>query len=75
MFEKIRDIIAEELSIAKEKVTMEAKLTEDLGADSLDAVELIMAIEDAFDIQVSDEAAEKIECVGDIVKYVESIKK
>jgi acyl carrier protein len=71
MFEKIRDIIVETLSCEEDDVTMEATLTGDLGADSLDAVELNMAIEDAFEISIPDEELANFETVGDIVTYVE----
>ena len=71
MFEKVQAIIANELGIDKEKITMESRLAEDLGADSLDAVELIMALEDAFGIEVDDEAATKIKKVSDIVEFLE----
>lgn len=75
MFEKIKALIVKELGIDESKITMEARLSEDLGADSLDAVELIMAIEDEFNIEVNDEAAQDIQKVADIVKFVEeSIK-
>lgn len=72
MFEKVRDLIADELDVDVEEVTREAKLADDLGADSLDAVELIMAIEDEFDIEVSDEEAQKFKTVGQIVEYIET---
>jgi acyl carrier protein len=71
MFERIRNLIAEELDVDVEEVTLEAKLDDDLGADSLDAVELIMAIEDEFDIEVSDEEAQKFKTVKQIVDYIE----
>lgn len=70
-FEKVKALIAKELSIDENKITMESKLLEDLGADSLDSVELIMAIEDEFDVQVSDEVAQNIHKVADIVEYLE----
>ncbi|HKM30434.1 MAG TPA: acyl carrier protein [Bacilli bacterium] len=70
-FEKVKALIAKELSIDENKITMESKLLEDLGADSLDSVELIMAIEDEFDVQVSDEVAQNIRKVSDIVEYLE----
>lgn len=70
-FEKVRKIIAKELNLNEDDITLESKLSEDLGADSLDAVELIMAIEDEFGIQVSDEAAQKIRTVKDIVDYLD----
>ena len=70
-FDKIKDIIVEQLDVEEEAVTMETHLMKDLEADSLDAVEIIMAIEEEFDIEVPDEEAEKFQIVGDIVKYVE----
>ncbi|MDI9506895.1 MAG: acyl carrier protein [Bacillota bacterium] len=70
-FEKVRKIIAKELNYNEEDIKLESKLSEDLGADSLDAVELIMAIEDEFGIQVSDDAAQKIRTVKDIVDYLD----
>lgn len=75
VFERIKEMIVEELNVPADKITMEAKLSEDLGADSIDAVELIMNIEDEFSIQVSDEEAQNIKTVGDLVKYVESLNK
>ena len=71
-FEKVRSIIAKELNYNEEDIKLESKLSEDLGADSLDAVELIMAIEDEFGVQVSDEAAQKIRTVKDIVDYLDN---
>ncbi|WP_027399489.1 acyl carrier protein [Anaerovorax odorimutans] len=71
MFEKIREIIVEQLGVDESAVTLETQLMKDLEADSLDAVEIIMAIEDEFDIEVPDEDAEKFQCIGDITKYVE----
>jgi acyl carrier protein len=73
VFEKIRAMIVEDLNVPEEKVTLEARLAEDLGADSIDAVELIMNIEEAFNIEVSDEQAQSIKTVGDLVKYIESL--
>lgn len=75
MFEKIKAIIVEELGISASKVTMDAKLIEDLGADSLDAVNLIMALEDEYGVEISDEDARKLVTVGDIVNYAEKISK
>ncbi|TVP85884.1 MAG: acyl carrier protein [Acholeplasmataceae bacterium] len=74
VFERVKAMIVEELNVPEEKVTMEARLAEDLGADSIDAVELIMNIEDAFSIQVSDEEAQGIKTVGDLVKYIEALQ-
>ena len=71
MFEKVQAIIANELGIDKDQITMESRLAEDLGADSLDAVELIMALEDEFGIEVDDEAATKIKKGSDIVEFLE----
>jgi acyl carrier protein len=73
VFEKIKAMIVEDLNVPEEKVTLEARLAEDLGADSIDAVELIMNIEEAFNIEVSDEQAQSIKTVGDLVKYIESL--
>jgi acyl carrier protein len=69
--DKVRDIIVEQLGVNPEQVTLEAKFIEDLGADSLDIVELVMALEEEFGIDVSDEEAEKLLSVGDVVRYVE----
>ncbi|MGI6751354.1 MAG: acyl carrier protein [Anaerovoracaceae bacterium] len=71
VFEKIRDIIVEQLSVDDDLVTISTHLMKDLEADSLDAVEIIMAIEDEFEIEIPDEEAEAFQSVGDIVKYVE----
>ena len=73
-FEKVKEIIVETISVDEDKVTMEAKLADDLGADSLDAVELNMALEEAFDISISDEDLMKFVTVGDIVNHIESVK-
>lgn len=69
--EKIKEIIVDQLGVNADQVTREAKMIEDLGADSLDAVELVMAIEEEFGIEVPDEEAEKLTMVGDIVTYVD----
>jgi acyl carrier protein len=74
-FDKIKEIIVDQLGVEEEAVTMETHLMKDLEADSLDAVEIIMAIEEEFDIEVPDEEAEKFQVVGDIVKYVEEASK
>ena len=68
------DIIVEQLSVEKDKVVPEASFVDDLGADSLDLVELIMAMEEKFDIEIPDEDAEKIVTVQDAVKYVDNLK-
>ena len=67
---KVKDIIAEELGVEKEKLTNEASFMEDLGADSLDTVELVMAFEKEFDIDIPDEEAEKLRTVGDALNYL-----
>jgi acyl carrier protein len=72
MFDKIKEVIAEKLSVDVEEVTMESSFVEDLGADSLDIVELIMALEDEFDIEIPDEDAEKIATVSDVVEYIKT---
>lgn len=74
IFERVKELIVEELNVPVEKIAMEARLAEDLGADSIDAVELIMKIEDEFELQVSDEEAQNIKTVGDLVKYIEAAK-
>lgn len=74
VFDQVKDIIVEELSVEANLITMEARLSEDLGADSIDAVELIMKIEDTFEVSVSDEQAQAIKSVGDIVRYLEENK-
>lgn len=68
---KVKDIIAKQLGVDMEKVTPEASFIEDLGADSLDTVELVMAFEEAFNIEIPDEDAEKILKVQDAVKYID----
>ena len=70
--EKIQEIIASQLGVDAEEVTPEASFVDDLGADSLDTVELIMALEEEFDIEIPDEEAEKIATVGDAISYIES---
>jgi len=68
--EKVKDIIVEQLGV-KEQVTPQASFIEDLGADSLDIVELVMAFEEEFGVEVPDEDAEKLQTVGDVIKYIE----
>lgn len=71
VFEKIRDIIVDQLKLEETMVTMDTNLMKDLEADSLDAVEIIMGIEEKFDLEIPDEEAETFQLVGDLVKYVE----
>ena len=68
---KVIEIVSKQLGVAKDKITRESSFVNDLGADSLDTVELVMEIEDAFDLSIPDDAAEKIQTVGDAIKYVE----
>lgn len=68
--ERVKDIIVEQLGVNADQVTPEAKFIEDLGADSLDTVELVMAFEEEFGVEVPDEEAEKLQSVGDVVKYI-----
>jgi acyl carrier protein len=69
--EKIKSIIAEQLGVKQEEVTENAKFIDDLGADSLDTVELVMALEEEFGIEIPDEDAEKMTTVGEAIKYIE----
>ena len=73
IFDKVKAVILEELDVAEAKVTLDAKLKEDLGADSIDAVQIIMALEDAFDIRLEDDNLEKITTVGDIVNFIQQV--
>ncbi len=70
VFEKVKNIIVEQLGVTDTSVTMEASFIDDLGADSLDIVELVMAIEEEFDIEIPDSDAEKVVTVGDVVDYI-----
>ena len=70
--ERVIDIVAEQLGVDKEKITPETSFVNDLGADSLDTVELVMELEEEFDINIPDDAAEKIQTVGQAVQYIEN---
>ena len=72
VFEKVKEIIVEQLGVEEEEITMESSFIDDLGADSLDIVVLIMAIEEEFDMEIPDEEAEKITSVGDVVDYIKA---
>lgn len=74
VFERVKQIIVDQLGVEEEEVTLEASFVDDLGADSLDIVELVMALEEEFEIQIPDEDAEKIRKVGEAVKYIEEHK-
>ena len=73
--QRVKDIIVEQLGVKPDQVTPEAKFIEDLGADSLDTVELVMALEEEFGIEVPDEQPEKLQSVGDVIKYIEEAQK
>ena len=70
VFEKVKAIIVEQLGVAETSVEMESSFIDDLGADSLDIVELVMALEEEFDIEIPDSDAEKVVTVGDVVEYI-----
>ena len=69
-FEQIKKILAEQFSMSEEDITMETSFAEDIGADSLDLVELVMALEQEFDLEIDDEEVENIKTVGDAVRYI-----
>ena len=71
VFEKVRDILVDQLDLEEEKVNMDASITDDLGADSLDVVDLVMSLEEEFDVEIPDNQVENIKTVGDIVRYIE----
>ena len=71
VLEKVREILCDQLDVEEEQVTLDASITDDLGADSLDVVDLVMSIEEEFDLEFPDEEVENIKTVGDIVKYME----
>ena len=71
VFEKVREILVDQLDMDEDAVTMEASIQNDLGADSLDIVDLVMSLEEEFDCEIPDEEIENIKTVGDIVKYIE----
>nr|WP_325190178.1 acyl carrier protein [uncultured Selenomonas sp.] len=73
-FDKVRDIVVEQLGSEADEVTLESTFIDDLGADSLDIVELIMAFEEEFNVEIPDEAAEKIKTVQDVVNYIDQQK-
>ncbi len=72
--ERVKDIIVDQLGVSADQVTPEAKFVEDLGADSLDTVELVMALEEEFDVEVPDDEAEKLQAVKDVVAFITSAK-
>ena len=74
VFEEVRDVVVEQQNVSPEAVKLESKIIEDLGADSLDVVELVMALEEKFDIQIPDTEAEKLISIQNVVDYIEKIK-
>lgn len=74
IFQKLKTIVVDQLGVNEENVTMEATFVDDLAADSLDIVELVMTIEEEFDLEIPDSDAEKIVTIGDVVKYIEEHK-
>ncbi|MCR4780195.1 MAG: acyl carrier protein [Ruminiclostridium sp.] len=71
IFDKVKSIIADQLDVEEDKITQSSNIQDDLGADSLDIVDLVMSFEDEFDIEIPDDQVENIKTVGDIVKYIE----
>lgn len=71
VFEQLRNIICTQLKLQPSQVTMESSMADELGADSLDLVDVIMSVEDVFDVEIPDEEVEKLRCVGDLVHYIE----
>ncbi len=72
VFEKIRTILAEQLEVDAEEISLDTNIADDLGADSLDVVELLMSIEDEFDVEIPDEEIENLKSVGDVVEYIQN---
>lgn len=75
IFDEVKDVVVEQLSVAPDAVKLESKIIEDLGADSLDVVELVMALEEKFEVEIPDSEAEKLKTIQDVVSFVESLKK
>jgi acyl carrier protein len=74
LFDDVKEVVVEQLNVNPDEVKEESKFVEDLGADSLDVVELVMALEEKFDIEIPDEDAEKIATVNDAIKFIENIQ-
>jgi acyl carrier protein len=74
LFDEVKEVVVEQLNVNPDEVKEESKFVEDLGADSLDVVELVMALEEKFDIEIPDEDAEKIANVSDAIKFIENIQ-
>lgn len=75
LFNEIQKVVVEQLGVSPDAVTVESKIVEDLGADSLDVVELVMALEEKFNIEIPDSEAEKLKSISDVLTYIESHKK
>lgn len=75
IFEDVRDVVVEQLSVEPDSVKLESKIIEDLGADSLDVVELVMALEEKFEVEIPDSEAEKLISISDVVSYIEKLGK
>nr|WP_314471995.1 acyl carrier protein [uncultured Campylobacter sp.] len=75
VFDDVRDVVVEQLSVAPDAVKRESKIIEDLGADSLDVVELVMALEEKFEVEIPDSDAEKLITINDVVTYIENLNK
>ncbi|MBQ8687371.1 MAG: acyl carrier protein [Ruminococcus sp.] len=71
-FDKIKELIVDQLDVEEDKITMDANIQDDLGADSLDIVDLVMSVEDAFEVKIEDEDVENIKTVGDIVNFIDN---
>ena len=74
VFEKVREILCQQLDVEEDTVTMDSRIIEDLNADSLDLVDLLMSLEDEFDVEVPDDQVENVKTVGDLVGYIEKNK-
>ncbi len=74
VFDKIREILADQLDASVDEMTMDTRIAEDLGADSLDVVEMLMSVEDEFGIEIPDDAIEDLKTIGNVVEYIESKK-
>jgi acyl carrier protein len=75
LFDEVKEVVVEQLNVSPDEVKEESKFVEDLGADSLDVVELVMALEEKFDIEIPDEDAEKITTVKDAIQFIENLQK
>nr|WP_314128005.1 acyl carrier protein [uncultured Campylobacter sp.] len=75
IFDDVRDVVVEQLSVAPDAVKLDSKIIEDLGADSLDVVELVMALEEKFEVEIPDSDAEKLITINDVVTYIENLNK